>query len=123
MNPPVIHSHRAHDAFKSGVVDELPKHFFNGASGLSGFGSLGETSDLTKQNEEFNKKLDAMTNSPAFQIWRLLSIASTAACAYHGYKRNDSVGWAVGWALLGGMFPVITPAIAVAQGFGKKKGE
>jgi hypothetical protein len=29
------------------------------------------------------------------------------------------VGWAVGWAALGGLFPIITPAIALAQGFGR----
>jgi hypothetical protein len=50
----------------------------------------------------------------------VLSLASSAVCAYHGYKRNcDSVGWAVGWALLGGAFPVIAPVVAVAQGVGK----
>lgn len=53
----------------------------------------------------------------------LLSIAwpaSVAASAYHGYKRNRSVGWAVAWGLLGGLFPIITPAIAVGQGFGRR---
>lgn len=48
-------------------------------------------------------------------------LASAAASAYHGYKRNDSVGSAVGWFFLGGIFPIITPAIALAQGFGKPK--
>lgn len=131
MNAPVIHSH---------ISQKLPPHFFNGASGLQGFGNLGVTFgeprpdkisyakdgfpvDFSKQNEDINKSLDSLTNSPWFQLWRIASIASTAACAYHGYKRNDSVGWAIGWGLLGGMFPVITPAIAVAQGYGKKKGE
>jgi hypothetical protein len=45
-----------------------------------------------------------------------------AASAYHGYKRNDSVGWAIVWGGLGAIFPVLTPAIALAQGFGKSKG-
>lgn len=54
-------------------------------------------------------------------VWGLLSTASMAASIYHGYKRNDSVGWALGWGLLGGLFPVIVPTIAVAQGFGKRK--
>jgi hypothetical protein len=53
--------------------------------------------------------------------WAVLSAASAGASAYHGYKRNDSVGWAVVWGLLGGAFPVITPAIALAQGFGQPK--
>lgn len=55
-------------------------------------------------------------------LWSLLSIAGGAAGAYHGYKRNrESIGWAIGWGLLGSMFPVITVPIAVAQGFGKAK--
>lgn len=54
-------------------------------------------------------------------IFSWLATASMAASAYHGYKRNDSIGWAVGWAILGGIFPIITPAIALAQGFGKRK--
>lgn len=50
----------------------------------------------------------------------VVALASAAASAYHGYKRNhDSVGWAIGWGLLGGLFPVITPVIAVAQGYAK----
>lgn len=52
----------------------------------------------------------------------VVSTASMAASAYHGYKRNKSVGWALWWGLMGGMFPVITPTIAVAQGFGKPEG-
>lgn len=49
-----------------------------------------------------------------------LSLGSAAASTYHGYKRNrGSVPWALAWGFLGGMFPIVTPAIAVAQGFGK----
>lgn len=51
---------------------------------------------------------------------RVLSIAGAGIGAYHGYKRNDSVGWAIGWGVLGAMFPVITSAVAFAQGVGKR---
>lgn len=61
------------------------------------------------------------TRSTAVIIWSVLSTVSGAASAYHGYKRNQSVGWAIGWFVLGSLFPVITPVIAVAQGFGKPK--
>jgi len=54
-------------------------------------------------------------------LWGVLSTASMAASAYHGYKRNESVGWALVWGLFGAMFPIITPAIALAEGFGKPK--
>lgn len=55
-------------------------------------------------------------------IWAGLSTVSMALGAYHGYKRDSSIGWALWWGLMGAMFPVITPTIALAQGFGKKKG-
>ncbi len=53
--------------------------------------------------------------------WGILSTVSGAVSGYHGYKRNDSVGWALVWFALGSFFPVITPVIAVAQGYGKRK--
>jgi len=53
--------------------------------------------------------------------WYSVSLVSMGACVYHGYKRNNSVGWAIAWGLLGGLFPIITPIIAVAQGFGKPR--
>ena len=52
--------------------------------------------------------------------WRqALGTVSAAACAYHGYKRNDSVGWAVGWAFFGSLAPFLALPIALAQGYGK----
>lgn len=53
----------------------------------------------------------------------LLSTVSAGASAYHGYKRNKSVGWALVWGLFGGSFPIVVPAIALAQGFGKPEGK
>lgn len=58
---------------------------------------------------------------PVRIIWGVLSTASFAASVYHGYKRNDSVGWAIWWGFMGALFPVITPTIAFAQGYGKPK--
>lgn len=49
------------------------------------------------------------------------SLAGTGLGAYHGYKRNDdSIGWGVGWALLGTFWPITLP-IMFAQGFGEPK--
>jgi len=52
----------------------------------------------------------------------IIMAAGVVGGAYHGYKRSRSVGWAVAWGLLGGMFPLITGGVALAQGFGKPKG-
>ena len=49
------------------------------------------------------------------------SMAGGISGAYHGYKRNDSVGWAIGWGLLGSAFWPITIPISLAQGFGQRK--
>lgn len=56
---------------------------------------------------------------PVRVFYAVARIVSPVACIYHGYKRNDSVGWALGWGLLGMLFPIVTPTVAVAQGFGK----
>lgn len=53
-------------------------------------------------------------------LWTALSWAGAGAGAYHGYKRNNSVGWAIGWGILGAWFPLFTVPIAFAQGFGKR---
>lgn len=51
----------------------------------------------------------------------ILALASGAASGYHGYRRNNSIGWALWWFTMGSIFPVVTPVIAFAQGFGKRK--
>lgn len=53
--------------------------------------------------------------------WGILGTVSMAAGAYHGYRRNQSLGWALVWGAMGGLFPIITPAVALAQGFGERK--
>ena len=59
---------------------------------------------------------------PVIPTWyKLLSVVSGVLSGYHGYRRNHSIGWGIGWFALGSLFPVITPTIAVAQGFGKRK--
>lgn len=57
---------------------------------------------------------------PAAIFWSLLATVAAGASAYHGYKRNDSIGWGVAWGLLGGIAPIITVPIALAQGFGRR---
>lgn len=52
-------------------------------------------------------------------FWTVLGITGAALAAYHGYKRDNSVGWAAGWGLLGYLFPYITVPVALAQGYAK----
>ena len=48
-------------------------------------------------------------------VWSVLGTVSMVASAYHGYVRNQSIGWALWWGFMGSLFPVITPTIALAQ--------
>jgi len=46
-------------------------------------------------------------------------VVSVGVPAYHGYKRNRSVGWGVWWGLMGALFPAPTIAVSIAQGYAK----
>lgn len=50
-----------------------------------------------------------------------LRTAAIAATVYHGYKRNNSIGWALAWGLAGSVAPIIAVPVAIAQGFGQPK--
>lgn len=75
---------------------------------LAGFGGLAGLGEMP-------------TLSPGVaRLLRVLGIVGTGVGVYHGYKRNrGSVGWALGWGLLGAFFPVIVIPVAFAQGLGK----
>ena len=51
-------------------------------------------------------------------VYSALSAGGLFAGVYHGYKRTESVGWALGWGLLGSIWPIGIP-LMLAQGFGK----
>jgi len=53
-------------------------------------------------------------------VTRLMGLAGMVYGGYHGFKRNNSVGWAIGWGLLGSAFPTITAGIALGQGYGRR---
>jgi hypothetical protein len=53
-------------------------------------------------------------------ILKGIGVLSLPLLAYHGYKRNNSVGWAIAWALGSIVWPVTLP-IAFAQGFAKTR--
>jgi hypothetical protein len=50
-----------------------------------------------------------------------VSYASAALCAYHGYRRNGSLFWALVWAVAGKKIPIVAVPVAAAQGIGKKR--
>ncbi len=52
------------------------------------------------------------------------SLVGAAGLAYHGYSRSKgSVPAAIGWGILGAIFPInfVAGGVAAAQGFGKPR--
>lgn len=60
---------------------------------------------------------------PVATFYAVAGPLSAGLGAYHGYRRDGTVISALLWALAGGAFPIIVPAIALAQGFGKSAGK
>ena len=96
------------------VMSQLPKQYF-----LPGTGP--EPVDPGLFPKSMVPSMGALDFDNITPVQRIIITAGTAAGAYHGYKRNQSIGWAIGWGLLGGAFPILTTVIAIAQGYGKKK--
>ncbi len=53
-------------------------------------------------------------------VYSLVALVAGGASAYHGYKRNDSLGWAIVWYIMGAWFPFFTLPVAIAQGYAKR---
>jgi hypothetical protein len=79
------------------------------------------TTPIVVQPDNWATWYENTVPKPVRIFWMIARPISFAACVYHGYKRNESIGWAIGWGALAAFFPLITPTIAVAQGFGKPK--
>lgn len=56
-----------------------------------------------------------------YTIYSVASLASTLGLAYHGYRRTDSIGWTIVWAIAGGIFWPVGWGVALAQGYGEPK--
>lgn len=77
--------------------------------GLLGLRALGEATE------------EGRVSPTALAVFSLLSLAGATTGAYHGYKRNNSLGWAVAWFFLGGWFPLLSIPVSLAQGYAKPK--
>jgi len=108
---------------------------FSDVDGYSGFGGgfgaspdgLGATVRMLGADEIAPNQSVVLDQGPTALkrtlaiAYALAGVAGTGIGAYHGYKRNESVGWAVVWALLGGLVPVVVIPVAFAQGIGTRK--
>lgn len=60
--------------------------------------------------------LSSMLDSP------IVPKAAMVMAAYHGLRRNNgSLVWGAIWGLAGHLLPLLVPALAVAQGYARKK--
>ena len=59
--------------------------------------------------------------TPLQRAYAAVSLVATGLGAYHGYKRNNSVGWAIWWGFASGVAPFFALPIAYAQGFAKRR--
>jgi hypothetical protein len=84
-----------------------------GGGTVQGLRGLGQTPAEEVAN--------AQTDSNYAMLGWAVTVGGAAGGAYHGYKRNRSIGWAVWWGLMGALFPIFTIPIAIAQGFGKRE--
>jgi hypothetical protein len=103
-------------ALGSRYLGPVPESDLNTYTDLSSYFG-GQDKDLSGTYIGTQKDLQGLSDNANMAI----GTVGAGAAAYHGYKRTGSVGWAIGWALLGGMFPVVTIPVALAQGSGKKK--
>lgn len=72
--------------------------------------------------------LFGLGQEPAKPLWMkalysAFSVGVGGALIYHGYKRNDSLPWAIAWGVIGGAFWPIAAPVALAQGFAQPKKE
>jgi len=101
------------------LTDDAPLGTLGGCGDVTGAGCLGFTPE---QQKNIDGNVTAMRGALLFGLtWAALATVSMAVSAYHGYKRNDSVGWALWWGWMGSMFPVVVPVIAIAQGYGVRE--
>lgn len=66
--------------------------------------------------------VNTVDDMPASYIRGVLTLAAASTALYHGYRRNDSLGWGLVWFGSGIIFPLVTSVVSLAQGYGRRKG-
>jgi hypothetical protein len=119
------------EATANGIIEEANGAFFVSRTSVGNAMALLTKAEAKQLGQILiGKGVDASTVEAGYRqafptqrsaIYGVIATASAAASAYHGYKRNQSIGWALWWGFCGGLFPILTPVLAVAQGYGKAK--
>lgn len=100
--------------------NQMPQLLYGNMMGLDAYDAAGY--GMSGPFEDLSAKLEGTVVGGIVFVLQLLRPVSAVLSGIHGYNRNcDSWGAAAGWAALGFLFPVITPVVALAQGFTKEK--
>lgn len=106
----------------------MPQYYGPGG-GFAAVAGLGQSTNASSNASAATTTTASLAPAPASAssgrgavgtAMMVAGTAASAALAYHGYKRNNSVGWAVGWFFLGAFWPISLP-VALAQGFAKPR--
>ena len=100
----------------------MNQNYYAKSGGLEGLGQLGRVVDRVQAPIQPIAYLGA-NGTAAAGVWKYAlsaaQLASMAALGYHGYRRNNSIGWALVWGVFGSIVWPITLPVAFVQGFGK----
>lgn len=91
-----------------------------------GLGKLGAAADRVRTEHPLASLGrgglgQGLVTTPVRSALYLAGLASIPVLGYHGYKRNNSVGWALVWGIFGSLVWPVTVPVAFVQGFGKRK--
>lgn len=95
--------------------------YYGPGGGLFAAAGLGQQTATSSPATTSSTGTALTISQPVRTAMYVAGTASVAALAYHGYKRNQSIGWALVWGILGGAFWPIALPISLAQGFGKAR--
>jgi hypothetical protein len=102
------------------VDNQMPQLLYGNMMGLDAYDAASY--GMGGWFEDATQKIEGTVVGGIIWFLQLLRPVSAVIAGIHGYNRNcDSWGAAAGWAALGFLFPVITPVVALAQGFTKEK--
>lgn len=95
--------------------------YYSRTGGLPGLQSLNGAVDSVSMRPMGYLGKDSSARPVWSYAMGVASFASMGLLGYHGYKRNDSVGWALVWGVFGSIVWPVTVPIALVQGLGKPK--
>ncbi len=113
----------AHPRPTQGDVEDFLKLYLPGEArniAARGLIARGIPSDMVAKALAFVNTTSTIFNRR--NVIGTLTVLSALFSGVHGFKRNNgSIGWGLWWFIGGSIFPIVTPVLAMAQGYAKKR--